>query len=300
MLKTNKKNMLLLRLIVVSGLCGVVMLLQTGCSLSQRPVPILEDKTLTHHPGKFVWNDLMTSDVATAKTFYGQLFNWTFEQRGRYSIIKLNGKRIGGILDIKPKTPERHAARWIASLSVSDVDQAISVVLAHGGKVHKGPEDIGDRGRVALVSDPQGAQLSLINTKYGDPKDGPIAEGSWLWHELWTNDPSASADFYQELAGYSMVEELDSYLILKVDGKWRAGIRTLFNQALEQRWVPVVKVNDVKAISALAKQLGGRVLIEPENPYYPDHVALLADPSGALFMIQEWSGVNGSKGDKIQ
>jgi len=133
MLKNNNKNMSLLRLIIFSGLCGFLIMFQAGCSLIQPPDSILEDKTLTYHPGKFVWHDLVTSDVATTKSFYGQLFNWTFEQRGRYTIVSLNDKRIGGILDIQPKTPERHAARWISSLSVPDVDQATSVVLANGG-----------------------------------------------------------------------------------------------------------------------------------------------------------------------
>ncbi len=297
MLKINNKNIPLLRLVIFPGLCGLLIMFQVGCSLIQPP-DVLEEKTLTYHPGKFVWHDLVTSDVATTKAFYGQLFNWTFEQRGRYTIVSLNDKRIGGILDIQPVTPERHAARWISSLSVSDVDQAVSVVLANGGKIHKGPENIRDRGRVALVSDPQGAQLSLIHAKKGDPKDGQIAEGSWLWHELWTNNPDSSVNFYQELAGYSTIEELDSYLILKAGDKWRAGIRNLFNQALEQRWVPIIKANDVKAISTLAKQLGGKVIIESENPDYADQVALLADPSGALFMIQEWSGIDALKEGK--
>lgn len=286
-----------LRLIIFSGLCGLLIIFQAGCSLIQPP-DNLEEKTLTYHPGKFVWNELVTSDVATAKSYYGQLFNWTFEQRGRYTIVSLNDKRIGGILDIKPNTQDRNAARWISSLSVSDVDQATSVVLANGGKVHKGPENIDDRGRVSLVSDPQGAQLSLIHREMGDPSDGPIADGSWLWHELWTNNPNDSVAFYQELAGYTAVEELDSYFILIAEDKWRAGIRNLFNHALKQRWVPVIKVNDITAISVLAKQLGGKVIIEPENLDYSDQVALLADPSGALFMIQEWSGIDDLEGDK--
>jgi predicted enzyme related to lactoylglutathione lyase len=293
MQKINNRSMFLLCRVIFWGFCGIIIILQAGCSSIHRAAPIFEEATHAYSPGKFVWHDLLTSDVATARAFYGQLLNWTFEQRGRYTIVKLNDKRIGGIIDIQPKSLEYHAARWIASLSVPDVDQAASVVLANGGKIHKGPEQIGDRGRVALVCDPHGAQFSLIHTENGDPGDGPIEEGSWLWHELWTNNPNDSANFYKELAGYSEIEKLDSYLILKADEQWRAGIRNLFNKALEQRWVPVIKVNDVKAISTLAKQLGGRVIIEPENPDFVDQVALLADPSGALFMIQEWSGVNG-------
>ena len=282
-----------MRLVIFLGFCGIVTLLQTGCSLIHRvDAPVFEESTFTYSPGKFIWHDLVTSDVVAARVFYGQLLNWTFEQRGRYTIIKLDDKRIGGIIDIQPKSLERHVARWISSLSVHDVDQAASVVLSNGGKIHRGPEQIGDRGRVALVSDPHGAQFSLIRTENGDPIDGPIEEGSWLWHELWTNDPIDSANFYKMLAGYSEIEKLDSYLILKADKQRRAGIRNLFNKALEQRWVPVIKVNDVRVISTLAKQLGGRVIIEPENPDFVDQVALLADPSGALFMIQEWPGIN--------
>lgn len=287
----KNKSMHLLRLMMFAGLCGVLIMLQAGCSLVNRPTPIMEESTQVYHPGKFVWHDLLTSDVATTKSFYGQLLNWTFESHGNYTIVKLNDKRIGGILNIQPVTPEPHVARWISSLSVPSVDQAVAVVLANGGKVHMQPEDVLDRGRVALVSDPQGAQFSMIHTTNGDPSDGPVAEGSWLWHELWSNNPGEAADFYTVLAGFSSIEELDSYSILKAGDKWRAGIRRLFNQALEQRWVPVVKVSDVKTISALAKQLGGKIIIASENPDYDDQVALLADPSGALFMVQEWSGV---------
>ena len=301
MQKINNRSMSLLRLVLFFGICCIAIMLQTGCSIIHRAdAPISEEKALTYYPGKFVWHDLVTSDVATAKTFYGRLLNWTFEQRGRYTIVNLNSRRVGGIIDIQPKSLERHAARWIASLSVPDVDQATSVVLANGGKIHKGPEQIQDRGWVALVSDPQGAQFALIRTEKGDPSDGPVEAGFWLWHELWTNKPSESANFYKELAGYSTTEQLGSYWILKTDKQWRAGIRNLFNKALEQRWVPVIKVNDVKAISTLAKQIGGKVLIEPENFDVVEQVALLADPSGALFMIQEWSGINDLEGGRIQ
>ena len=281
------------RLLIVFGLYGALTVMLTSCSAINAPTPIIEGNTQTYHSGKFVWNDLVTSDVASAKDFYGPLLNWTFDTDGRYTLILLDNKRIGGILDVQPKDGEFHVARWISSLSVPDVNDAVDKVLAAHGKVLRGPEQLGDRGLVALVSDPQGAQFSLIHTINGDPADGPIKEDSWLWHELWTNKPAESITFYQNLAGYTSVEDLDSsYWILKNESKWRAGVRHLVNPALEQRWVPVVKVLDAKAIATLAKKLGGRVVIEPENPEYNDQVALLADPSGALFMIQEWTSID--------
>ena len=290
------KNMSLLILAVFCGLCGITILLQTGCSIINRSDSTLEEKAHTYHPGKFVWHELMTSDVAASKLFYGQLFNWTFEERDQYTLIKLDNKRIGGII----QSPENMDTRWISSISVPDVDQATDIVIANGGKVHKGPENTDDLGRAALVSDPQGAQFSLIHTKNGDTNDGPVVEGAWLWHELLTNNPKDSAVFYEALAGYSTIKELDDYWILKTDTKWHAGIRRLLNKTLKQRWVPVIKVLNVREISPLAKQLGGKVIIEPDNPDFVDQVALLADTSGALFIIQEWPETDDSKGEKKQ
>ena len=174
--------------------------------------------------------------------------------------------------------------------------QAINVVTANGSIVHRGPETIKARGRVAWISDPQGAQLTLIHTYNGDPDDGAISEGDWLWMELWTNNPASSSLFYEKLAGHSTVKIFDDYWILKNKNKWRAGVRNLFNQSLKQRWVPVIKVKDVKVTSALAEQLGGKVIIDPEDPDFVDQIALLADPSGALFIIQEWPEQDDSSG----
>lgn len=292
------KTMFLFKVATLSGLCGLFIMLQTGCSTIHSP-PIVENDTGIHHLGKFVWHDLLTSDVAATKTFYGQLFNWVFEQHDRYTLISVDNKHIGGIVYSPEDSSSRHAAHWLSFLSVPDVDQAIDVVTANGGTVLKGPETIKGRGRVASISDPQGARLSLIFTQTSEPNDGPIAEGAWLWHELWTNNPSDSAKFYEALVGYSTVEIFDDYWVLSNDNKWQAGVRNLFNKSLEQRWVPVVKVNDVKAISARAKHLGGKVIIAPENPDFVDQIALLADPLGALFIIQEWSGEDDSeKGEK--
>lgn len=288
----KNKNISFCRFIIAFGLYAALTVMLTSCSATNQPMPIIEGNTQTYHSGKFVWHDLVTSDVVSTKDFYGQLFHWTFETNGRYTTILLDNKRIGGIVDVQPKDAEFHVARWILSLSVPDVDSAVDQVLDSNGTVLRGPEQIGDRGVVALVSDPQGAQLSLIHTITGDPSDGPAQNNSWLWHELWTKNPVESIQFYKQLASYTSVEDLDSYWILKNENKWRAGIRHLINPALEQRWVPVIKVVDAQAVSALAKKIGGKVVIETENPDYNDDAALLADPSGALFLIQEWTGLD--------
>ena len=58
------KNMSLFRLAIFPGLCGIIIMLQTGCSIIQNNDPILEDSTMTYRPGKFIWHDLVTDDVS--------------------------------------------------------------------------------------------------------------------------------------------------------------------------------------------------------------------------------------------
>jgi len=45
--------------------------------------PVTDPPTNTHLTGEFVWYDLITSDVAAAKRFYGGLFGWEFEAAGK-------------------------------------------------------------------------------------------------------------------------------------------------------------------------------------------------------------------------
>ena len=53
--------------------------LLAGCAVKEKtPIleltPVTESPTGIHLTGKFVWNDLLSDDLAAAKVFYGQLF----------------------------------------------------------------------------------------------------------------------------------------------------------------------------------------------------------------------------------
>ena len=275
---------------------GFVLLLfvLTGCAATNKPprlelTPVTDTPTGIHHQGKFVWNDLLTEDVVAAKDFYGQLFGWTFEQHDRYTVVKNADQSIGGMLQIGDKDNVIDEARWICALSVADVDKAASLVTEEGGIVHEGPLDMLNRGRAALISDPQGAELLLLYATDGDPEDKEPAIGSWLWHELWSYDTEASLAFYQKLAGYDYAGEKDDYLVLLKDEQWRAGIRNISDTDTTMRWVPVVRVADTEKTAEQAKELGGKLLVGPRPTPSGGSVALLSDPSGAPLIIQRWS-----------
>ena len=268
-------------------LCGLLLLLFSGCAKLDL-TPVVSSPTGVYHQGKFVWHDLLTADVEGAEDFYGSLLGWTFTKQGRYSVISNKDQAIGGIAEVKPQDKKQHAARWLASLSVPDVDKAVVLVRRYGGVVNEGPVEMENRGRGALVHDPQGAQLMLLHSCDGDPEDADPEIGEWLWVELLSNNSQASLEFYKELGGYESVEWEDDYWLLKNEGKWRCGVRFIPEKDLEVRWIPTVRVADPVVTSSYAEMLGGRVLVEPGDISHNESAALIEDPNGALFAIQRW------------
>jgi uncharacterized protein len=117
-------------------------------------------------PGAFSWGELMTTDPAGAKEFYGKLFGWEMNDRPMegmiYTVLSAGGEEIGGIMQ-KPPTAAAMPSRWGTYVTVEDVDVTARLALALGGKVLIEPTAIPDVGRFALVQDPQGAVISVIS-----------------------------------------------------------------------------------------------------------------------------------------
>ncbi len=282
------KNRALIILFIIS------FMLFTGCSKLDL-TPVASPPTGVHHQGKFVWHDLLTTDVASAKKFYGELFGWSFREQGRYTVVLNNDQAIAGIVKLQVQDNQEHAARWLASLSVPDVDQAAAFVEESGGIIHKGPLDMKNRGRGVLVSDPQGAQLLLLHALGGDPADIDTPIGSWLWVELWSKTPEASVAFYEELGNYNAIAGEKGYWFLW-HNKWRAGIRQIPFDGMGVRWTPTIRVSDTVSISERAIKLGGRVVVQPREASIGGSVALIEDPLGGLLIVQYWSGQSSAEG----
>lgn len=278
---------------------SVVSFLFIGCS-GKSPLSLQKEtqslSAITSIPtgkkytGKIVWHDLLTGDVAKAKQFYAGLFDWSFKDEAGYTIIYHDGKPIGGMMHVAHASDKKAEAIWLPSLSVENVDSAITEVQIKKGTVLKGPIDMPQRGRGALVSDAEGAQIVLLRTKEGDPLDATPQMGDWLWNELWTVNPEASESLYRGLGKYDSVSKAGEYRILKHQGKWRAGIRDISKEDARSRWVSVVRVADLQKSMTKVESLDGQVLMKPHKEIANGNVAVIADNTGALLLLQRWSG----------
>lgn len=119
-------------------------------------------------PGAMSWHELNTRDPATAKSFYGDVFGWSFEEkeyeRGTYTIISLDNEGIGGVTDrVAADVP----AHWLVYFAVEDADATVAEAKERGGEVPAGPFDIAEVGRIAVVEDPWGAVFAVIQPDPG-------------------------------------------------------------------------------------------------------------------------------------
>ncbi|MEE9310541.1 MAG: VOC family protein [Cocleimonas sp.] len=114
--------------------------------------------------GAFSWNELMTSDVDGAKSFYGKMFNWQCEDVNSdmpYTMAKINGQDSAGIMSMPPEAAGM-PPMWGAYVTVDDVETSAKQAVALGGKILLDVRDIPEVGRFCVISDPQGAALSMI------------------------------------------------------------------------------------------------------------------------------------------
>jgi uncharacterized protein len=123
---------------------------------------------LVNAPGALCWNELYTSDLDAAKTFYGGLFGWewnAFEHSPEpYFVIMNQGHGNGGVRGLaQPGLP----SNWLVYFAVEDIDQSVSKAGELGGSTMLEPTDIGIA-KIAIVRDPQGAFFALYAGRLDD------------------------------------------------------------------------------------------------------------------------------------
>jgi uncharacterized protein len=114
-------------------------------------------------PGRVGWNELLTTDVAAARTFYTALFGWETTEmpglKGPYTLFKKGGTEVAGMMaHPAPGAP----AQWLAYVVVESADAKVAEVIKLGGKTCAGPMDIPNVGRIAMATDPQGATFGIF------------------------------------------------------------------------------------------------------------------------------------------
>jgi predicted enzyme related to lactoylglutathione lyase len=238
------------------------------------------------------WIDLSATDQDAAKDFYGELFGWTFDDQpmpeGVYSMA-LKDDGLVGAISVQPPdlAAQRAPAMWNTYLAVDDVDAALARVDAAGGKTLMAAFDVTDAGRMAFIVDPTGAPLALWQAGSHIGATLVNETGSFIWNDLRTDDVAAAASFYEAVFGLIPdAQEWDEapYVSLRTGADAVAGISARTDEEAPNEWQIYFAVDDTEGVTAHARSLGARVILEPtDTPIGP--MATLADPQGAVFNV---------------
>lgn len=253
----------------------------------------------SHTPNTPAWFDLMTTDAAAARAFYGGLFGWTFDvqgpELGHYAIALRHDRVAAGIGAIAPAedgTPAYPPA-WTVYFAVEDADKTVAAAMEGGGNVMVPPMDVGVEGRMAILADSTGAVFGLWQPHAHKGAQVIREHGAMTWCEVNTRDADAACAFYGELFGLE-ARPLETggdgagvtYFTLHKGDITAAGVMQMTAAwgELPAHWMAYFGVDDTDAAAQKVVELGGEVLHGPfDTPY--GRMAVIKDPQGAVLSI---------------
>ena len=273
------------------------------------------------------WIDLSTKDPAAARDYYSKLFGWQAEpekdpEAGGYAIARLDGKDVAGIGGQQdPNAP----SAWMVYIGTSNADATAKKIEAEGGKVVAPPFDVMDAGRMAVLSDHEGAVFCVWQANRHRGAGIVNEPGSLNFNGLNARDPEAAKAFYGLVFGWQTLDlgggaqfwTLPGYgdYLAQGDPELRerlaesggpAGfedvVAALTPLAADQpdvppNWSVTFAVDDADATAARASELGGRVVVAPfDAPWV--RMTVLADPQGATFIASKFVPENKDLGSE--
>ena len=269
-------------------------------------------------PGVPCWVDTSQPDPEASLPFYSGLFGWDFEDvmpEGspmKYFIGRIRGGDAAAVGSTPEGAPPR--AMWNTYIWVDSADETATKAREAGGRVAMEPFDVLDSGRMAVLSDPEGAVFCVWQPK--DHKGAGIVNehGSLNFNGLATRDPEGAKAFYGAVFGWNT-------LPLPAGAMWTlpaygdhleenspglreqmvqmgapegfidvvAAINPIADDDSETpaHWNVVFAVDDADATAAKARELGGDVIAGPTDAPWT-RMAVIKDPQGSTFVASQF------------
>ena len=241
--------------------------------------------------GRFAWHEVMTTDTDAASHFYPGITGWgtsVWNGGGEPYRMWMNGEvPVGGLMGLpSPDVPPC----WLVYLSTPDLDATLDMVRSQGGAVLN-EMAVPEVGRFAVISDPQGGVLAVIEPEGETPgHDGAPEIGEFSWHELATTDADAAWAFYSAVFGWEATSRMDmgEMGFYQMFGRGAHPLGGIFNGPPDMPavgWLPYVRVPDVHAAVDAVNASGGKILRGPMEVPGGDFIAHCTDPQGVAFAV---------------
>lgn len=247
------------------------------------------------------WYELTTGkgNLSAAGDFYGKVLGWETADSGmesfEYHLAKSGADMVAG-LSVMPGDDEVPPA-WLIYFTVSDADESIAAATAAGASVLQPASDIPGTGRIAILTDPQGAAFGILQPEPSDSEAGmgggafnQDKTGHANWNELMTADPEAALTFYFDLLGWTKGDTVDmgemgNYQLVRHAGTDIGGIMGL-GDAPVPNWLPYFGVSgSVTDTISVINAAGGQVINGPMQVPGGAYIATAQNPQGAWFAV---------------
>jgi uncharacterized protein len=237
------------------------------------------------------WVDTWQDDRDAAGAFYGNLFGWDLAAGPDYAMARSSGADVAGIGSPRPAGVP---AQWTTYVWVDSADDATARARDAGGAVLTDPFDALDGGRIAILADPAGAAFGVWQPGEHRGAQRVNEPSAWAMSMLLTPDTEAATRFYGDVFGWQ-TEPFGPATMFRLPGFFggepsqpvpRDVVAVMVEGDPPPRWRVDFWVADADGAVARAEELGGQV-VEPVTPSPVGKAAVLADPAGAEFSINQ-------------
>jgi predicted enzyme related to lactoylglutathione lyase len=269
-------------------------------------------------PGVPCWVDTSQPDPEAALPFYRGLFGWEFENvmpegsDGEYFIGRIRGGDVAAVGSVPPGGPPM--ASWNTYIWVDSADETAAKVGDVGGKVMMEPFDVMDAGRMAVLTDPEGAVFFVWQAKEQTGAHVVNEHGSLNFNGLATRDLEGAKKFYGAVFGWKTLA-LPAGVMWTLPGygdhleERTPGIREQMGQMgapdgfidvvaavnpiadddaeTPAHWSVTFGVDNADDTTTKARELGGEVVAGPLDAPWT-RMSVIKDPQGATFIASQF------------
>jgi uncharacterized protein len=259
---------------------------------------------MAHLHGRFAWYELATTDMESAKAFYGDVLGWGTQDvpasGPAYTLFTAGGAAVSGLMELpKEATTSGLRPSWLGYVCVDDVNAAANRIEELGGAVHVPPTEIPNVSRFSIAVDPQMATIALLKWLNGDQQQPAEldAPGRVGWHELLAADWEQAFAFYRELFGWQKAQTdtgaVGTYQLFSARGETIGGMYTKPAMEPVPFWLYYFNVGDIDVAMKRVKAGGGTILTGPIEVPGRRWIARCTDPQAAIFALMGKRSHNG-------
>ncbi len=242
--------------------------------------------------GRFLWYELVTTDMEAAKAFYGEVVGWGTQDASMPGIAYTLFTSVSGLMGL-PEDARKSGLRpsWLGYVGVDDVDAAAERIQQLGGAVHVPPKEIPNISRFSVAVDPQMATIALFKwLKGGQEQPAELdAPGRVGWHELFAADWEKAWAFYGELFGWRKADAdsgaAGTYQLFSAGGQTIGGMFTKPAMVPVPFWLYYFNIGDIDVAMKRVKAGSGQILNGPIEVPGDRWIVQCTDPQGAIFAL---------------